>query len=125
MRPRNRHLSAVAVLALGTATLPGHALAAQEEEDAAAAVPADASVRIDPRRQQGRDVPDHFVGLSIEWTLIERYMGPNARRGFANLLSNLDSGVLRIGGGSQDLFPFNADAPDTNLVITPADVAAV
>jgi hypothetical protein len=124
MRSRNRHLSAVAVLALGTATLPGQAVAAQDEEDTAAVQP-DAAVQIDPRRQEGRDIPTHFVGLSIEWTLIERYMGPNARRGFANLLSNLDSGVLRIGGGSQDFFPFNADATNTNLVITPEDVAAV
>ena len=123
MRPRHRHLSAVAVLALGTATLPGHALAAERED--APAVQEDAAVRFDPAVRPGRDIPTHFVGLSIEWTLIERYMGPNARRGFANLLSNLDSGVLRIGGGSQDNVPFDASSPNSNRVITPGDVAAV
>ena len=124
MRTGNRHLSAVALLALGAATLPGQAIAATDEEEAAPPQ-GDASVQIDPRRQKGRDIPTHFVGLSIEWTLIERYMGPNARPGFANLLANLDTGVLRIGGGSQDNVRFDAAAPNTNAVITPQDVAAV
>ena len=114
MRTRNRHLYAVTAVALGFVIAPA-ANAAEE----------DASVRIDPRHQEGRDVPDHFVGFSIEWTLIERYMGPNSRRGFANLLGNLDSGVLRIGGGSQDNVPFDATAPNSNRVITPDDLAAI
>jgi hypothetical protein len=52
-------------------------------------------------------------------------MGPNARRGFANLLGNLDTGVLRIGGSSQDLVPFNATAPNTLEVIAPDDLASI
>ena len=85
----------------------------------------DATVKVDPRRRKGRDIPTHFVGFSIEWTLIERYMGPHARAGFANLLDNLETGVLRIGGGSQDNVPFDATAPNSNRVITPEDLAAI
>jgi hypothetical protein len=118
MRKHSRHLHAVAVLALGAAVLPGQALAATDDQE-------DAAIQIDPQPQEGRDIPDHFVGFSIEWSLIERYMGPSARPGFANLLDNLDSGVLRIGGGSQDNMRFDAAAPNANNVITPADVAAV
>src|SRR4051812_34218015 len=114
MRTRTRHLYPVTALAVALAMC-----------SAANAAEEDASVRIDPRHQDGRDVPDHFVGFSIEWTLIERYMGPNARQGFAKLLDNLDSGVLRIGGGSQDNVPFDAAAPNTNRVITPQDLAAI
>jgi hypothetical protein len=69
--------------------------------------------------------PVPFVGVSIEWTLIDRYMGPNARPGFANLLENLGSGVLRIGGSSQDQVPFDATAPDSDRVVTPQDLASV
>ena len=43
---------------------------------------------------------------------------------FANLLGNLDSGVLRIGGSSQDLMRFDAAAPNTDEVITAEDLAA-
>ncbi|HEX8159194.1 MAG TPA: hypothetical protein VF526_17550, partial [Solirubrobacteraceae bacterium] len=61
---------------------------------------ADASVELDPASGGGR-IAGHFVGFSIEWSLIERYMGPAARPAFANLLANLGAGVLRIGGSSQ------------------------
>ena len=71
------------------------------------------------------DIPGHFVGVSIEWTLIDRYMGPNARPGFANLLRNLGTGTLRIGGSSQDQVPFDATAPDSDRVITPQDLASI
>ncbi|MBQ0895721.1 hypothetical protein KBX37_21920 [Micromonospora sp. U56] len=70
-------------------------------------------------------IPDHFVGLSIEWSLIEQYMGPNAQPTFANLLANLGTGVLRIGGSSQDQTPFDPAAPNTNRVITPEDLTAI
>jgi hypothetical protein len=73
----------------------------------------------------GGDIPAHFVGLSLEWSLVERYMGPKARPVFANLMSNLGTGVLRIGGSSQDLLPFDPTAADSNRVITPNDLAAV
>ena len=71
------------------------------------------------------DIPGHFVGVSIEWTLIDRYMGPNARPGFAKLLRNLGSGVLRIGGSSQDQVPFDATAPDSDRFVTPQDLASI
>ena len=67
-------------------------------------------------------IPEHFVGFSIEWSLIEQYMGPNAQPTFANLLANLDTGILRIGGSSQDQTPFDANAENTNRVITPEDL---
>jgi hypothetical protein len=85
----------------------------------------DASVRIDPRSVSGGDIAGHFVGVSIEWTLIDRYMVPNARPGIANLMQNLGSGVLRIGGSSQDQVPFDATAPDSDRVVTPQDLASV
>jgi hypothetical protein len=85
----------------------------------------DASVRIDPRHRRGGDVPGHFVGVSIEWTLIDRYMGANSRAAFVNLLANLRSGVLRIGGSSQDQVPFDAAAPDSDRIVTPHDLAAI
>src|SRR5690348_14555319 len=37
----------------------------------------------------GRTIPAHFVGLSLEWSLVERYMSPRSRPAFANLLRNL------------------------------------
>jgi hypothetical protein len=84
-----------------------------------------ADVRIDPRAVGGGAIADHFVGLSIEWTLTDRYMGPNARPAFANLLRNLGSGVLRLGGSSQDQVPFDATAADSDRYVTPDDLARV
>jgi len=52
-------------------------------------------------------------------------MGPAARPAFANLLANLGAGVLRIGGSSQDLMPFDPAAANTNRVITPEDLASI
>ncbi|MFE5051441.1 hypothetical protein ACFRAI_34635 [Streptomyces sp. NPDC056637] len=74
---------------------------------------------------RGGRIPDHFVGLSIEWSLVERYMNPSARPAFVNLLRNLHTGILRIGGSSQDQMPFDATAVNTNRVITPEDLAYV
>ena len=68
---------------------------------------------------------EHFVGVSIEWTLTDRYMGPNSRPAFANLLRNLGSGVLRIGGSSQDQVPFDAAAADSDGFVTPHDLARI
>jgi hypothetical protein len=102
---------ALAVLAAVAAPIPAGAAPAP----AAPAAP-DAS---------GGGIPDHFVGFSIEWSLIERYMGPSARPAFANLLGNLDTGVLRIGGSSQDRTPFDAAAENTNRVITPEDLESI
>ena len=85
---------------------------------------ADAALRLDAR-PGGGVVASHFVGFSIEWSLIERYMNPGARPAFANLLRNLGSGELRIGGGSQDLMPFDPGAANTTRVITPEDLLAI
>ena len=75
--------------------------------------------------RSGGGIPEHFVGFSVEWSLIEQYMGPNAQPTFANLLANLGTGVLRIGGSSQDQTPFYATAENTNRVITPADLVMI
>jgi hypothetical protein len=101
--------------------------ASSHDEQSAAADPArfDAGVRIDPRSVGGGDIAGRFVGVSIEWTLIDRYMGSNSRPGFANLLQNLGSGVLRIGGSSQDQVRFDATAPDSDPVITSHDLARI
>jgi hypothetical protein len=84
----------------------------------------DAALRLDPRAGGGV-IASHFVGFSIEWSLIERYMGPSARPAFASLLRNLGTGELRIGGGTQDLMPFDPGAANSVRVITPEDVRAV
>ena len=73
----------------------------------------------------GRTIPGHFVGFSIEWSLAERYMAPSARPAFVNLLRNLGTGVLRMGGSSQDVMPFDPAAPNTDEVITPQDLEYV
>ena len=101
--------------------------ASSHDEQSAAPDPArfDASVRLDPRSVGGGDIAGHFVGFSIEWTLIDRYMGSNSRSGFANLLQNLGTGVLRIGGSSQDQVPFDATAPDSDRFVTPHDLARI
>ncbi|MEK0098973.1 hypothetical protein WDA79_10825 [Streptomyces sp. A475] len=112
-RPRRTARALACALALAAAaTTPGTAA------QAAAPVPVTAPA-------QGGRIPDHFVGLSIEWSLVERYMNPSARPAFVNLLRNLHTGILRIGGSSQDQMPFDATAVNTNRVITPEDLAYV
>jgi hypothetical protein len=92
---------------------------------AATTAAADASRDLAGARPAGGVIPSHFVGYSIEWSLVERYMNPAARPAFVNLLRNLGSGILRIGGGSQDHMPFDPTAENTNAIITPDDVQAV
>ena len=107
-----------AVAALATlAVLVGPATAARAAPDA--------SLQLDAQHTRGGDIPSHFVGFSIEWSLVERYMGDAARPAFANLLRNLGTGELRMGGGTQDLMPFDPAAPNTVRVITPEDLRAV
>ena len=102
------------------------ALTAFTGAGAAAATPPDGSVKLDHRADAaGAAVPPYFVGISVEWSLIEKYMNPSARPAFANLLRNLGTGVLRIGGSSQDLVPFNADAQNSSSVITPEDLESI
>lgn len=110
----------LAALCLGIATPMAASLPAQADTDQTAA-----TVVVPPAQQPGGRIDPHFVGLSIEWSLVERYMGPAARPAFANLLRNLDGGILRIGGSSQDQTPFSATAPNADDVITPEDVAEI
>lgn len=121
---RNRPARGVAAaVALVVLACPGVSFA---ESPGTATGPVHASVRLDPRPMVGGgSVPAHFVGFSVEWSLIERYMGPTARPAFANLLGNLGTGVLRIGGSSQDVMPFDATAVNTDEVITPEDLADI
>ncbi|MEU2169612.1 hypothetical protein ACH47V_26530 [Micromonospora chersina] len=118
---RHRARGAAAIVALAVLACPGVSAAATAD-------PADshASVQLDPRRMVGGgSVPAHFVGFSVEWSLIERYMGPSARPAFINLLRNLDTGMLRIGGSSQDVVRFDPTAANANDVITPEDLAYI
>ncbi|MDX6719115.1 MAG: hypothetical protein QOJ63_1369, partial [Solirubrobacteraceae bacterium] len=119
--PRPAMRAAVALTALVLLVCPGTSPAAEQPGATVAGAP-DASLQLEGRRASGGVVPARFVGFSIEWSLIERYMGPSARPAFANLLRNLDSGLLRIGGSSQDLMPFDAAAANSNRVITPEDL---
>jgi hypothetical protein len=86
---------------------------------------AGASLELGGARPGDGVIPAHFVGYSIEWSLVERYMGPAARPAFVNLLRNLGAGILRIGGGSQDRMPFDPAAENTTRIITPEDLRAV
>jgi hypothetical protein len=114
---------------LAAAALAVAAFALLPTGSARAAAPpgaADASLTLDLSTDgSGGRIPSQFVGFSIEWSLIERYMNPAARPAFANLLGNLGTGVLRIGGSSQDLMPFDPTAPNTLRVITPEDLASI
>lgn len=84
-----------------------------------------ASVSLDTGHENGGAIPANFVGFSIEWSLVERYMGPAARPAFTRLLENLGTGVLRVGGSSQDVMPFEPAAPNTDEVITPEDLGDI
>ena len=123
MSPSPKHTIHAAALALTGVALLASPVASPAEREAPRA---DAQIRLDPARDAaGAGIPSHFVGVSVEWSLVERYMGSHARRGFANLLANLGTGLLRIGGGSQDLMRFDPTGANTNRVITPEDLAAV
>ncbi len=132
---RARHHAARLLAAVAIA---GAAAAATFAAPAAGAAPdpadaqPDARITLDrtpaapaPAPGGGGRIPRQFVGLSIEWSLIERFMSAGARPAFANLLANLGSGVLRIGGSSQDLMPYDPAAPNSERVITPDDLAAI
>jgi hypothetical protein len=99
--------------------------AAAGSRPAQPAPPADDAVVHARAARPGGAIPARFVGLSLEWTLVDRYMGPRARPVFAQLLRNLGSGILRVGGGSADVSRFRAHAADSVRDITPADLAAI
>jgi hypothetical protein len=112
-------VAAVAIVACMTVAAPVAA------SGVPAAASADASVQLAPGGEDGGDIPGRFVGISLEWTLTDRYMGASSRPAFVNLLRNLGSGVLRIGGSSQDQVPFDPTAPDSEQYVTPDDLARV
>ncbi len=67
---------AVAAVVLGRAAAPA----------SPRPVASDVSLRLDPQRTSvGGDIPAHFVGLSLEWTLVDRDLrtsaGPVPRAG--------------------------------------------
>ena len=115
MKQRLRRLTCGCSLAL-LATVAGTAVAD--------ALPT-ASVVLDNSHQSGGAIPERFMGIAMEWSLIERYMNPNAQPAFVNLLNNLNSGFIRVGGGSQDSMPYSATAPNTDSIITNADFALI
>lgn len=128
-RRRSRRLARVAAsVALGVAcVVPGTAFGDSAlRHGPESAIQTHAAKRwFDGHAAPGSEIPAHYVGLSIEWSLVERYMGTNARPTFVNLLRNLETGVLRIGGSSQDLMEFDPTAPNTNRVITREDLADI
>ncbi|WP_270039125.1 hypothetical protein [Solirubrobacter ginsenosidimutans] len=127
--PRQARRSAVALaMTVCALTAPVAAFGASAHDDQSGALAPerfDASARLGPPSVSGHDIARHFVGVSVEWTLTDRYMGSNSRPDFANLLRNLGSGVLRIGGSSQDQVPFDASAADSDRFVTPHDLARI
>lgn len=105
----------MALLALSASAVPSSAAARH-------AAGSTAQVGVTAAQEPGGRIPAHFVGLSIEWSLVERYMSPSARPAFANLLRNLGTGLLRVGGSSQDAMPFDPTGPNTIRNITPEDL---
>jgi hypothetical protein len=121
--PRTRR-AAAALAALTVLALPAPAASAADRPPPAPAA-AGAALELAGARPGRGVIAAHFVGYSIEWSLVERYMGPGARPAFTNLLRNLGAGILRIGGSSQDLMPFEAAAANANTNITPEDLASI
>jgi hypothetical protein len=73
---------------------------------------ADSAISVQP--PAGSAVPADFQGLSIEWSMVEHWFGTSAATvivPFVNLLRSLrrddTTGVLRIGGNSQDGYLWN------------------
>jgi hypothetical protein len=112
-------VAAVAIVACATVAAPVAAAGAPP------AASVDAGLPLPPGAVAGGDIAGHFIGISVEWTLTDRYMGANTRAAFVNLLRNLGSGVLRVGGSSQDQVPFDATAPDSDRYVTPDDLARI
>jgi hypothetical protein len=78
----------------------GGADAAVDDSDLAR----DATVVVD-LGQLGRTLPADFVGLSLEYPLVGRYLGrepAQLKPAFQRLLGNLGARTLRIGGGTTD-----------------------
>ena len=105
------------------ALLAAVALLAQPGTSLAASHPA--SVTLDPRHERGGAIPAHFVGLSIEWSLIERYMGPTARPAFVNLLPTWRPACCASAARRRTSMPFEPTAANTDEVITPEDLGDI
>jgi hypothetical protein len=85
----------------------------------------------------GSPVPVDYQGLSIEWSMVEHWFGTSAATvivPFVNLLTSLrrtdTSGVLRIGGNSQDGYVWNPSGSTTGNklfsgTVTPGMVDAI
>ncbi|MDX6200316.1 MAG: hypothetical protein QOJ79_3467 [Actinomycetota bacterium] len=105
-----------------TAALAACALAAvaagSAHADPAAQV---ATVAVTGCPSNGVQVPNDYLGLSIEWSMVPHWFGTSAAGAVqptVNLLDSLETkpetaGVLRIGGNSQDLHVWRPDTPAT------------
>jgi hypothetical protein len=111
----------LALRSIAAVLAAGSAIALASDSPAQPALPGDPA----SAPPAGGIIPPRFVGLSVEWSLVERYMNSADRPVLANLLRNLGGGTLRVGGASQDLMPFVGQARNTRRVVTLGDVRAV
>lgn len=115
----------VALRSVAVVTALAAAAAASAVASGSAAHPPVAQFTATSSRTPGGAIPKRFVGLSLEWSLVERYTDPVVRPQLVNLLANLGGGMLRVGGASQDLMPFVGVAPNSRRVVTRADLQSV
>ena len=81
-----------------------------------------ATVAVTGCPNNGVQVPNDYLGLSIEWSMVPHWFGTSAAGAVqptVELLRSLNgtpgsAGVLRIGGNSQDLHVWRPDTPATN-----------
>jgi hypothetical protein len=108
-----RRRTALAAAVLITAVAAGAAHAAPE--------PLGATVAVTGCPNNGVQVPADYLGLSIEWSMVPHWFGTSAAGAVQPTVALLDSlepdpqstGILRIGGNSQDLHVWRPDAPVT------------
>ncbi|MDT7571270.1 MAG: hypothetical protein QOE05_1444 [Actinomycetota bacterium] len=112
-RVRRRRTAALAALAL-SAVVAGAA-------HADPTVPV-ATIAVTGCPNNGVQVPNDYLGLSVEWSMMLHWFGTSAAGAVqptVNLLDSLETspdhaGVLRIGGNSQDLHLWRPDRPATD-----------
>ena len=83
--------------------------------------PLGATIAVTGCPENGVQVPKDYFGLSIEWSMVPHWFGTSAAGAVRPTVALLDSlepdpastGILRIGGNSQDLHHWRPDAPLT------------